>query len=292
MVVKVKDLPTNVFIPDLPEIYQIEVSRKCNLSCTMCPRQLFCRKDETEFIDIGLIDKLIRDDSLGGSYFVELQMSGEPTLHPQLDRIISKLRNFVIVGLSTNGTNLDLDCLFRLDYVTINYNAIKDDDTAIRRIKKFVYEAYYHGKPHVDLQVVEMPNWELDYQMLKAEFRHELVYPTFNIRTVPDCFMTVFDEPDNLPVSTELCLNPWLSVSIQANGNVVPCCFSFGDDIVYGNLNNHSLHTIWNLHGGEVDRLRNEHITKNYRNICARCYMRSPMLLHWKIFKDSIRRIV
>ena len=292
MTVRVNDLPSNIFIPDLPEIYQIEVSRKCNLSCVMCPRKLFCRKDETEFIDINLIDKLIKEGSLEGSYFIELQMSGEPTLHPQLDKIINKLKPFVAVGLSTNGTNLDLDCLFDLDYVTINYNAIENDDTAIDRIKRFVNKAYRYGKPHVDLQIIELAEWKLSYNTLTAVFKHELVYPMFKIRTVPDCFMTVFDKPDHLPVSTELCLNPWLSVSIQANGNVVPCCFSFGDDIVYGNIKDRSLHAIWNWYDNEIIRLREEHRTRNYRDICARCYMRSPMLLHWKIFKDSIRRIV
>ncbi len=292
MVVKINDLPVNVFIPDTPEIYQIEVSRKCNLSCSMCARSFFHREDETEFIDLALIDKLIRERSFENSYFVELQMSGEPTLHPQLDKIINKLKPFVALGLSTNGTNLDLDCLFELDYVTINYNAIKNDPTAIDRIRRFVQRAYRYGKPAIDLQIIELSDWDLDYEILNAEFKHELVLPMFNIRTVPDCFMTIFDKPDRLPVEKELCLNPWLSVSIQANGNVVPCCFSFGDDIVYGNIKELSLYEIWSVYNDEVVKLREEHRAGNYRNICARCYMRSPMLLHWAIFRDSIRRFV
>jgi MoaA/NifB/PqqE/SkfB family radical SAM enzyme len=73
---------------------------------------------------------------------------------------------------------------------------------------------------------------------------------------------------------------------------VVPCCFSFGDDIVYGNIKELSLYEIWSVYNDEVVKLREEHRAGNYRNICARCYMRSPMLLHWAIFRDSIRRFV
>jgi radical SAM protein with 4Fe4S-binding SPASM domain len=278
------------FTPDLPEIYQLEVSSVCNLECTMCPRTKFERSDKTALLSLDLLKKLIKEDSFKGSYFVELQMAGEPLIHPLLYTIVSLLQGTgVKVGLSTNGIliNLELQSLLELDYLTISVDSITGYEKLrvkgkvqklIDNIKLFLDK---NKKTVVDLQIIELPGWEGQLELLKE------LFPTVNIRTVKDCFMTIFQEVDALPVSGSLCINPWISCSIQCNGNVVPCCFSFWDDIVYGNVNDRTLKDIWN--GSEVKQLRNEHQSKNYRTICARCYMRSPAFLHTNIFNNSIR---
>lgn len=297
MVVPVSRLPP-AFQLDIPEIYQIEVSSACNFDCTICPRKLFPRKDKTKFIDPSLIDKLIEEDAFRGSYFVELQMSGEPTLHPNLGQILSKLKSAgVATGLSTNGHDLSLTELHRADYVTVSVDTLdntvrhgrEDPENFIWQLKRFIWRAEGLGKPSIDLQLVEIPGWERELDRVIEVFKDELLGSNIcDIRTVPDCFLTKFDEPSELPVSREICLNPWLSVSIQSNGNVTACCFSFGDDIILGNIYEQRLEDIWN--SVEVEKLREEHATGEYRGLCARCYMRSPALLHWNIFNSSIRK--
>jgi radical SAM protein with 4Fe4S-binding SPASM domain len=130
---------------------------------------------------------------------------------------------------------------------------------------------------------VELPGWEEELKTVQTIFGSEKV----NIRTVPDCFLTVFDEADTMPVKKDVCLNPWLSCSIQSNGNVVPCCFCFGDDNILGNVKEKSLREIWA--GEEVKTLRSTFTSGNYRKICSKCYMRSPVLLHWEIYMKSIK---
>jgi radical SAM protein with 4Fe4S-binding SPASM domain len=85
----------------------------------------------------------------------------------------------------------------------------------------------------------------------------------------------------------ELCVNPWMSASIQCTGEVTSCCFSMGDDIKLGNLKDMTLKEIWN--GSEVRKLREEHRSKKYRSICKKCYQRSPHLFHWKLYTKSLR---
>ncbi len=289
--IKRANLPTP-FVPYLPEVYQLEVSSVCNLECKMCPRTKFTRKDKTLLISLDLIHKLIKEDSFQGSYFVELQMAGEPLIHPNLYTIVTLLQETgVKVGLSTNGTLISerLDSLLKLDYLTISVDSITGYEKLrvggkiqklIDNIKTFLI---LNRKTKVDLQIIELPGWEKQLALLKD------LFPDTNIRTVKDCFMTIFQKVDKLPVSDKLCINPWISCSIQCNGNVVPCCFSFWDDIIYGNVNKKTLKEIWN--GRKVEHLKNNHQYREYEPICARCYMRSPAFLHTNIFNNSMRNI-
>jgi len=283
------NLPSS-FILEFPEIYQIEVSSKCNFKCIMCPRSIYKRKDMKPFLDIKLIHKLLDEGAFRGSYFVELQMSGEPLLHPNLLEIIKLLKSYagIKIGLSTNGSLItnNLKTLSNLDYITIsvdsmsNYSNIRVNGD-FNKLMNNIDLLKNNTDASIDLQVIELENsdWKETKKFLYNKF------PTMNVRSIPNCFLTITHEGSS--VSKNICLNPWLSCSIQSNGNVVPCCFSFWDDIIYGNLYNQSLKEIWN--GDAVKKLRYQHETKCYENICSRCYMRSPVLLHWELFTKSFR---
>lgn len=286
------------FVAELPEVYQVEVSSICNYDCQMCARKQFSRRDAVNFLPISTLQKMVREGAFKGSYFVELQMSGEPLLYPYLHRATMLLKSAgVRVGLSTNGSLLRKKAvaLSLLDYVTFsvdsltNYSGIRQNKKGVTSwsvlddIKWYIDGyAHYNGQA-IDLQVIELPGWENELELLRKEMEG---FPV-NIRTVKDCFLTVFNQADRYPVSYSPCVNIWMSVSVQSNGNVVPCCFSWWDDIIYGNINEQSLEEIWN--GPAVARLREQHATQNYPDICARCYGRSPALLHWNIFTKSMR---
>lgn len=295
--IKSQNLPSP-FSVQFPEVYQVEISSVCNLKCVMCPRTLYKVKREA-FIDVALVEKLVKEDSFRGSYFVELQMSGEPLLHPQLGVIIQLIKGTgVKVGLSTNGTLLTtkLQEVLQLDFITIsvdsitNYEGIRKGAQGVSELFDAIFtlikakKLFNQTTPAIDLQLIELPGWEVQKEKVKEIFSHEDV----NIRTVNDCFLTLFDKADQLPVNDKICLNPWLSVSIQTDGTVSACCFSFWKDIVFGNVKENTLEEIWQ--GEEVQKLRKEHEDKKYRKICSRCYMRSPVLLHWNIFVSSLMR--
>lgn len=299
----VESLP-KPFEARLPEIYQIEISSACNYNCVMCPRNMYSRKDKTSFIEPMLIDKLVNEGAFEGSYFVELQMSGEPTLHPELTEIITKVKNTGCkVGLSTNGSSLPDDRLLDLDYITISIDSVEEGqqirkgrkDGFVEKVKEFIDRSQEVGGPVIDLQTIDLnplepaANFgpESPYKALERIFWYQVSRGLCNLRTIPNCFLTLFDASDRTPVSNSICLNPWLSVSIQSNGNVTACCFSFWDDIIFGNIWEQTLFEIW--HGEGVKKLRREHEQGKYRPICARCYMRSPVLLHWEIFTSAFK---
>jgi len=60
----------------------------------------------------------------------------------------------------------------------------------------------------------------------------------------------------------QYCEYPWLSVSIMADGSVVPCTQISNDEIVLGNVNESTLEEIWN--GEKYEELRKTHITEKF----------------------------
>lgn len=292
-------IPEHSFNPQIPELYQLEVTNFCNLKCSFCSRDNFPRP--LGFLNLDLAKKISERD-LDGSYFVEFQMSGEPLLHAGVTTIIDYFKGKVITGLSTNGHLIDkrLDAVCKLDYMTISVDSFLDyENLRIGGNSEHLIsniELLLKHRPSslcIDLQVIELggerfkTDWKKSLDNLK-EFVYNRKWDV-NIRTVPDCFLGT---RDGMKIDfKELCLNPWLSVSVQWDGDVVPCCFAFGKDIVYGNLNEDTLYNIWN--NSEVRKqLQEQHLKKNYNSLCSKCYGRSPAILHQSIFQNSyVKRV-
>src|ERR1700684_1492865 len=112
-------LDTGQSFKSLPEISQIEICSACNLQCPMCLRTTHLGR-QPGLVDMKLLRLMKERGDFGGSTYIELQMAGEPTLHPQLDDVISYLMFDVgvLVGLSTHGLNMTekiIPALLKLD---------------------------------------------------------------------------------------------------------------------------------------------------------------------------------
>lgn len=281
----------------LPEIYQIELTNACNLSCDFCPRDLPGIRREDTFLDIDLAATIAERD-LGGSYFVEFQLAGEPTLHKQFNEIIKLFKGKVLTGLSTNGSSVHgcVEGLLTLDYLTISIDSVEEYekvrpggkwDRLVRNIDMLLEAKGEALFPHIDLQLIEFPGVERQRELLLELCEQRGWGKHTVVRTIPDCFLSITREMKQSR-RKELCLNPWMSVSVQADGDCSSCCFSFGKEIVYGNLKHQSLQEIWET-SEELKKFREEHLTKQYRPLCARCYMRSPVLLHWELYQGIVK---
>lgn len=61
---------------------------------------------------------------------------------------------------------------------------------------------------------------------------------------------------------SQYCEFPWTSLTIMSNGNVVPCTQDYDAEMVFGNIRNESLETIWNSE--KYNEFRQWHISGNY----------------------------
>lgn len=296
--------PTNS--PALPEIYQIEIAERCNFSCDFCVtgKQFQGKSKKNPFVDINLIKTIIERD-IGGSYFIELQHRGEPLLNNQLGDIIELLRPYVFVGLSTNGSLIHkkIEELLQLDYITVSVDAADKQtyeqlriggnwEVLINNIDLLIKARGANPTPVIDLQLIQLHEIECK----KDELQQICTNKNWDvrIRTIQDCFLGSTNQPELYKVqSDDLCLNPFMSVSIHANGNVTPCCRSWESEWDYGNLYEKSLSEIWN-NNPKVDEFRWLH-RKNSTALpymCQTCYSRSSTTLHWDLYKNAVQNIM
>jgi len=119
-----------------PVLAHIVPMRRCNLACTYC----------NEFDDfsppVPIDEMLKRVDKLGelGTAIVTIS-GGEPTLHPELDDIIRRIRSHgMIAGLITNGYFLTPERIHRLNeaglqHLQISIDNVKPDDVSKKSLK-------------------------------------------------------------------------------------------------------------------------------------------------------------
>lgn len=296
----------------IPSIYQIESFSRCNLQCPFCLTGI--HKAPFDYagssMDMALFEKIVERD-LGGSNYIELQMRGEPTLNKNLNDMVLRLRDKVFVGFSTHGgtlhVNRSMEAALNCHFITISIDAGSEEEYNKKRVggnwtklltnlDELFFQRGMSMYPVIDLQLIETgENWKQELTKLNelADAHGWLG----QIRSIHNTCKQ-WEDPTVLVINNELCLNPWLSVSIKANGDVVACCMAFEDDpsISYGNLNEASLEEIWNSE--RVRDFRFKHLTnaaglnglsKPLPNTCQQCYSKSPALLHDKLVNSALK---
>ena len=124
------------FNTDAPAMAHIIPIRRCNLSCTYCNEY----DDHSKPVDTELM--LQRVDRLGEMKVGIITISGgEPLLHPELDRIIARIRSTgAITGMITNGYLLTADRIERLnnaglDHMQISIDNVMPDEVSKKSLK-------------------------------------------------------------------------------------------------------------------------------------------------------------
>ncbi len=115
-----------------PYMAHIVPMRRCNLACTYC----------NEFDDVSdpvpLDEMLRRIDDLGrlGTSVITIS-GGEPLLHPELDRIIARIRKTgAIAGMITNGYLLMPERIKRLNAAGLDHMQISIDNVMPDAVSK------------------------------------------------------------------------------------------------------------------------------------------------------------
>jgi radical SAM protein with 4Fe4S-binding SPASM domain len=268
---------------DSPIIYQLEiVGGTCNLKCPVCPVTENNTDRVNNYFSLATLDKLISEEAFKNTFYLELQMYGEPTMHRNFDEIVSKLKTTgVKLGLSTNAT-IWREGFKQLDFITISadsriYRVGRNEEHFWKVVDKIINET----NAHIDLQVIEINDWKKQVKLLEEKYKDK---SNVLIRTIGDNF----GDTGRHPLANDVCINPFISVSVDSDGDVVPCCFMNNKEYVYGNINTNSLKEIWEgqLHKDFVESWLSGNIIEK----CKNCRMRSPQLLHYRFAVEWERR--
>ncbi len=115
-----------------PLLVHIIPTRRCNLACT------YCNEYDDFSKPVPAEEMFARIDRLGAMRTGVITISGgEPLLHPELDRIIARIRkNGAIAGIITNGYLLTADRIERLNRAGLEYLQISIDNVMPDEVSK------------------------------------------------------------------------------------------------------------------------------------------------------------
>jgi radical SAM protein with 4Fe4S-binding SPASM domain len=289
-----------------PIIAMVEPTRRCNLSCPMCPVGSN-RTYRAQDMPLGRFRKIV-DELKSFLIHLTLHNYGESFLHRDIYEMIAyaKAEGIPDVNVSSNGHFLNASRLVDsgLDEIMISLDGITQETYAtyrrggkleyvVENIRSLVEEKKRRltQKPLVELQFIIMKHnqEQIDgFRKLAVELGVDRVrFKTFNLQmSGPEaCETGVEFLPTHVEYSRyqddrgrilkrnfaeNRCKWPWERVVINSDGHVVPCCYDFNSRYSMGNVFEQSFHEVW--FGAKYNRFR-KRMLERWRRIplCTDC---------------------
>lgn len=279
---------------EFPLRFNIEPTNYCNLSCSMCPREL---NRSFGYMDINIFQKIINESILYGKrLIITINKDGEPLLHPELSHMVKYAKDKKAaykINFYTNGILLTEDKSLGL---------IKSGlDTIHISIDAFTKETYRKIKNSQKLEVVEENVKRLVALKKKLQSKTPLV--VVKIIQTPDTqseikpfihkwksiadFIEIGEyhnwdgtlngssqfNPKNLLEDTDRypCTFLWYNPVILWDGKITTCCVDYQGKGIIGDIKEESIANIWQ--GNILKNIRMAHLKGKYNTIplCSRC---------------------
>ncbi len=253
-------LPTGIFL---------EPTNICNLECVMCPNKELPESKKGS-MNFSVFKKVI-DEASSFAVHINLFLTGEPLLHPEILGMISYIKSHgLMVKIHTNGTLLTKNLSEKLitseaDILSISfdgynadtYNSIRkksDFQKTLEKVKGFleIKKSLNSNKPFTIIQTLMMDEKEFssdNREKFKKIFDGLPVNRFSAISPIrwPGQDMDIPGAPArNVSRKFHPCIDPWFTMNVLWNGDVVPCCGDFSGAYVMGNVADRPLRNIWN----------------------------------------------
>jgi spore coat polysaccharide biosynthesis protein SpsF (cytidylyltransferase family)/MoaA/NifB/PqqE/SkfB family radical SAM enzyme len=107
-----------------PVSVELSLTDACQLRCVWCS-DFNLRQRDNATMSLEKVTELLRDLKQGGTRGVTIEGGGEPTLHPDFERIVEAARSLgLAVGLISNGVRpLDQEVLAQLEWIRVSLDA-------------------------------------------------------------------------------------------------------------------------------------------------------------------------
>ncbi|WP_144691579.1 radical SAM/SPASM domain-containing protein [Campylobacter jejuni] len=287
---------------DYPIQIDFELNATCNLSCPMCPLSVESNNEKKHFqISYDLFCKIIDEGVKMGVKSVRLNHINEPLLRKDLEDFIiyAKRRGILDIYISTNGLLLTKERAISLikaglDRIQISLDANSQE----------LYEQMRPGgnyKKVVD-NILNLIELKKEMQSLTPLVRVNFVRTEINEHELDNFISLWKDKVDMIGVqemvkppksSKEIkskttekkvdfqCSYPYKLLVFTAEGNVLPCCNFYGDEMPIGNIHDFLkseeaktkgiIEYFWNH--TKINQLRDLHKNCKYykHSICKKC---------------------
>ena len=261
-----------------PLLMDIEMTNSCNLQCYMCPTGTKNMKRIKGFMTQDVMDAIadnLQDSSIAGIRFI---LWGEPTLHPQFLEFAKRIKDMgKLVHFNTNGIMLTEEMIHRLvdmelDSIKFSFQGVdrksyeemrfgSDWNRLIDNIKMMNRIRGEREKPYIQISTTITDESKEQVQQFINEMQplceHVSVGQTILNHLDVDRmniseerkreFIKLREKQSLIEKHFEICPEIYNKLSILWNGDVTMCCNDFeGQDMVLGNIQDHSIQELWN----------------------------------------------
>ena len=268
---------------DFPDVIRIEPSGACNFKCLHCSKTNNCSK-EGSILSPELF-KLLMRQLISGKIKIRVAVlyhGGEPLLNNYLFDFVHFLKKQgASIKFNSNASLLSEDAANKIvtymderdsivfsfdgnselenDSIRVNGNFLRDSQNVINLLQLM---NEYKCKVNVSIANVQVCT---EYSLL-GYLRHNTAlkvpdylcerfrcFPHVSVKCIPAMVWPSYDLSNSSFASTIskvqnikfYCPNPFETITIMANGDVVPCCFDINGEMVFGNIKNFDIQDIW-----------------------------------------------
>lgn len=292
----------------MPTFLSIEPANYCQLRCPECPVGQARKNKNPRHLSVALYTKLLHE-AAPWIHTIQFYFQGEPLLNPELPTMIRAAKQYKIYTIvSTNAQNLTPVVAKQLieaglSKIIISMDGITDESYNSYRIGgklenvknglRYLHDAkkQVHGDTHIELQCLRLKSNEHEWEMLEKTYK-ELGADTLSLKTAQ-----FYDYEDGHPLMPSqekysrykkdkngrfhpknrinkkqlYCKRIYMGCVVDAEGNVLPCCFDKGRTYKWGNIQNRSLRECWVSPQAMTFRKRVTASKQNYLPICSNC---------------------
>jgi len=252
------------YIPPMPSVYWIDITRLCNLRCVMCPQSHgLAARDAKMSMDTF---RRIIDDVCENQPLIKLYLSGEPLLHERLFDMIDYAAGCRCrTMLHTNAAVLTEEMAKRLLSSSLTSLSFSFDgctpevyeklrpparfDRVRANIVRFLELRGQNGGagPHTTIEILRMRETEPYIDRFVDEWKDSGVddvqvaeYMMWH-HTIKDRRVEGVTDGDGYSP----CAAPFRHGCILADGTVVPCCMDFDGQMPLGDVRRTRFREIW-----------------------------------------------
>jgi len=277
------------YIPPLPSIYWLDITRQCNLKCLMCPQSHGLAPRPAQ-MPLNMLKGIV-DDICGNRPLIKLYASGEPLLHEGLFDIINYAGTKACrTMIHTNAASLTPETSRRilsssLTFLSFSFDGCSREvyerlrppagfEEVQSNIRQYLdlRRIYGHG-PHTTIEIIRMQDTDSLIQPFVGEW---MASGVDDVRIAP--YLTWHGLVDDRHVEYrppaplyKPCAAPFQHGCILSDGTAVPCCLDVNGELPLGNVMRNRFQEIWS--GDNYRRLRLQMLTATFPpdSICERC---------------------
>ena len=267
----VKDRITTEF----PLVLNIEPTNACNAKCYYCPRDQTVKSQGVNYLSIEKFKQVVKQIDSNKLIMLNLHKDGEPLLHKDLPKMVEYVKQkgaAQTIHLNTNGILINSKTgrgiiEREIDDITISIDAAREEtyyrfkrikglEKLEENIKKVVdYREKIGSKTNIRVKIMEFDDIESE----EIELFHEKwsgiadevqVTGVHSWSGAIDVKVTDEQTDERYP-----CSLLWYTLAVNSNGKVSICNVDWDYSGVVGDINNQSIHEIWN--GKPLKNIRN-----------------------------------